>query len=106
MEDKGLFNLLNLFLDDSDDDCMRNYQGVRYRYLRVGTRTTGITQYNRYVIGNNYKIYCLDINKKLHLDMEFDIQGIDMYFPFPISKRFAVSALFWSNGLLKSQNPW
>ena len=69
--DPDLYTFLDLFLDDSDDNITRTYKDVKYRYLKVGTRTSCIKQYNRFVIGNNLKIYRLGILGSLHSYMAF-----------------------------------
>ena len=50
---------------------MAEFQGVRYRFLRVGTnaRLNTVRQYNQFVIGNNFTIFHLGMNGSPNVDI-------------------------------------
>ena len=87
---------------------MAEFQGVRYRYLRVGTnnRLNTVRQYNQFVIGNNFTIFRLGINGSPNVNLGVNARAREKRFPLPINKKFTIASLFWANELLKSQKAW
>ena len=84
------------------------FQGVRYRYLRVGTNSklNFVRMYRQFVIGSNFTIYRLGMNGSPNVDIGVSVRARERRLPMPINKKFTIASLFWANELLKSQNPW
>ena len=55
---------LNKFKNGSFAPKIAAFEGVRYRFLRVGTssKLSTVKQYNQFVIGNNFTIFRLGMN--------------------------------------------
>ena len=87
---------------------LKEFEGVRYRYLRVGTsaKLNTVRQYNQFVIGNNFTIFRLGANGSPNVDMGVSAKAREKRFPLPINKKFSIASLFWANELLKSQKAW
>ena len=62
---------LNKFKNGSFAPKIAAFQGVRYRFLRVGTssKLSTVKQYNQFVIGNNFTIFCLGMNGSPNVDI-------------------------------------
>ena len=99
-------SFLDKFLDDSEDNVIRECNGFRYIYLRTGTKAHLIVQFNRFVLSTDYRIYRLAVTKGRDFDLLFDTTTVDKYLPFPILKKYAVCSLFWANSLLRCQEKW
>ena len=109
-------SLFNKFLNDNfkhphaypGNDTIAEFEGVRYRYLRVGTnnKKKPVKQYNQFVIGNNFTIYRLGMNGSPTVNLGVNATARERRFPEPINNKFTIASLFWSNGLLKSQKSW
>ena len=87
---------------------VKEFRGVRYRYLRVGTnaKLNAVRQYNQFVIGNNFTIFRLGVNGSPNVNMGVCANVREKRFPLPINKKFTIASLFWANELLKSQKTW
>ena len=87
---------------------VKEFRGVRYRYLRVGTnaKLNAVRQYNQFVIGNNFTIFRLGVNGSPNVNMGVCANAREKRFPLPINKKFTIASLFWANELLKSQKAW
>ena len=100
---------LNCFrLDKPDLDVIREFEGVRYRFLRVGTtnKLNMVRLYRQFVIGNNFTIYRLGANGSPNVDLGMTSRTREKRFPLPINKKFTIASLFWANELLKTQKAW
>ena len=84
---------------------VKEFEGVRYRYLRVG-RSNPVRQYNQFVISNNFTIFRLGMNGSPNVDIGVNVRAREWRLPPPINKKFTIASLFWANGLLKSQKAW
>ena len=87
---------------------LKEFQGVRYRYLRVGTsaKLNTVRQYNQFVIGNNFTIFRLGVNGSPNGDIGVSAKAREKHFPLLINKKFTIASLFWANELLKSKKAW
>ena len=97
-------------MDIKDDRfSYADFNGVRYRFLRVGTNSKQkvIKIYNQFVIGNNFKIFRLGANGSPNVDLNINPRSRAKHLPPPINKSYSIASLFWANGLLRSQGgPW
>ena len=95
-------------MDDSNDQKMLTFEGVKYRYLQVGAKIPNnpVHRYNQFAIGNNFTIFRLGIMHERHLDMEMSMKSMAKSLPPPINKRPSIVSLFWANELLKTQKVW
>ena len=84
------------------------FQGIRYRFLRVGTtaKLNTVKQYNQFVIGNHFTIFRLGMNGSPNVDIGVSVRARERRLPLPKSKKFTIASLFWSNEPLKSQKAW
>ena len=84
------------------------FEGVRYRFLRVGTssKLSTVKQYNQFVIGNNFTIFRLGMNGSPNVNLGMNARTREKSLPPPINKKYTIASLFWSNELLRSQKPW
>ena len=89
-------------------NAIYEFEGVRYRFLRVGTtnKLNTVRLYRQFVIGNNFTVYRLGMNGAPNVDMGMTPLAREKRFPLPINKKFTIASLFWANELLKSQKPW
>ena len=89
-------------------DVIREFEGVRYRFLRVGTtnKLNTVRLYRQFVIGNNFSVYRLGANGSPNVDLGMTPRAREKRFPLPINKKFTLASLFWANELLKSQKAW
>ena len=99
---------LNKFKKGEFAPKVAEFQGVRYRFFRVGTnaRINTVRQYNQFIIGNNFTVFCLGVNGSPNVDIGVNARARERCLPPPINKKFSISSLFWANGLLKSQKAW
>jgi hypothetical protein len=90
------------------DFRLGEFEGVWYRFLRVGTNseTKILKEYQQFVIGSNFTIYRLGCNGAPNVDLGMNARCRAKHFPPPINKNFSIASLFWSNELLKSQKVW
>ena len=100
--------ILNKFKMGVFAPLVAEFEGVRYRFLRVGTnaKSNPIRQYNQFVIGNNFTIYRLGMNGSPNLDLGINSRVRERRLPPPINRKFSVASLFWANELLKTQKSW
>ena len=84
------------------------FEGVRYRFLRVGTssKLSTVKQYNQFVIGNNFTVFRLGMNGSPNVNIGMNSNSREKSFPPPIKKKFTIASLFWANELLKTQKAW
>ena len=84
------------------------FEGVRYRFLRVGTnnRLNTVRLYKQFVIGNNFTIFRLGENGSPTVNLGMNARARERRFPQPINKKFTIASLFWANELLRSQKAW
>ena len=89
-------------------NAIYEFEGVRYRFLRVGTtnKLNTVRLYRQFVIGNNFTVYRLGMNGAPNVDIGMTPLAREKRFPLPINKKFTIASLFWANELLKSQKPW
>jgi hypothetical protein len=99
---------LNKFKNGSFAPKVASFDGVRYRFLRVGTssKLSAVKQYNQFVIGNNFSVYRLGMNGSPNVNMGMNAAIREKSFPPPINKKFTIASLFWANELLNSQKAW
>ena len=99
---------LNKFKNGSFAPKVASFDGVRYRFLRVGTssKLSAVKQYNQFVIGNNFSVYRLGMNGSPNVNMGMNAAIREKSFPPPINKKFTIASLFWANELLKTQKAW
>ena len=102
------YRFLNKFKNGPFAPKIAEFEGVRYRFLRVGTngRLNTVRQYNQFVIGNNFSIFRLGMNGSPNVDLGVTAKAREKRLPLPINKKFTIASLFWANELLKSQNAW
>ena len=89
-------------------DAIYEFEGVRYRFLRVGTNTkiTPVQLYRQFVIGNNFTIFRLGVHGSPNVDIGVNSRMRERRLPPPINKKFSIASLFWANELLRSQKAW
>ena len=99
---------LNKFKMGEFAPTIAEFQGVHYRFLRVGTnaKTQPVKQYNQFVIGNNFTIFRLGMNGSPNVDLGINSRVRERRLPQPINKKYTVASLFWANELLKGQKAW
>ena len=99
---------LNKFKNGSFAPKIAEFEGVRYRFLRVGTtnKLNSVRQYNQFVIGIKFTIFRLGMNDSPNVNIGVSARARERRLPPPINKKFTISSLFWANGLLKSQKAW
>jgi hypothetical protein len=99
---------LNKFKNGSFAPKIATLDGVRYRFLRVGTssKLSTVKQYNQFVIGNNFTIFRLGMNGAPNVDLGMNARIREKSLPPPINKKFTIASLFWANELLKTQKAW
>ena len=74
---------LNKFKNGSFAPKIAAFQGVRYRFLRVGTssKLSTVKQYNQFVIGNNFTIFRLGMNGSPNVDIGMNANTREKGFP-------------------------
>ena len=99
---------LNKFKNGEFAPKVAEFQGVRYRFLRVGTssKLSSVKQYNQFVIGNNFTIFRLGMIGSPNVDVGVNARSREKSLPPPINKKYTIASLFWANELLKSQKAW
>ena len=99
---------LNQFKNGEFAPKVAEFQGVHYRFLRVGTnnRSNTVKQYNQFVLGNNFTIFRLGMNGSPNVDLGVNARARERRLPPPIDKKFSIASLFWANDLLKTQKAW
>ena len=99
---------LNKFKNGPFAPKIAEFEGVRYRFLRVGTsvKLNSVRQYNQFVIGNNFTIFRLGMNGSPNVDLGVSAKAREKRLPLPINKKFSIASLFWANELLRSQKAW
>ena len=100
--------LNNFKMRGQSPNFVQEFEGVRYRYLRVGTNSklNTVRQYNQFVIGKNFSIFRLGVNGSPNVDLGVCANTRERRFPLPINKKFTIASLFWANELLNSQKAW
>ena len=105
----SLFNrFLNKFKNGYFAPKVAEFQGIRYRFLRVGTnaKLNTVRQFNQFIIGNNFSIFRLGMNGSPNVDLGVCSKAREKRLPLPINKKFTIASLFWANELLKTQKAW
>ena len=99
---------LNKFKNGRFAPKIDEFQGVRYRSLRVGicAKLNTVRQYKQFVIGNNFTIFRLGMNGSPNVDLAVSARARERRLPPPINKKFSIASLFWANELLKTQKAW
>ena len=89
-------------------NAIYEFEGVRYRFLRVGTtsKLNSVRLYRQFVIGNNFTIFRLGCNGAPNVNLNVTPEAREKRFPPPINKKFTIASLFWANELLKTQKSW
>ena len=96
---------LNTFKSYLKIDTVREFQGIRYRYLRAGTdrKSNPVRCYRQFVIGSDFSIYRLGVNGSPNVDLGMNPRARERRFPLPMNKKFSIASLFWANELLNTQ---
>ena len=106
--DSRFNKFLNKFKNGVFAPKVAEFDGVKYRFLRVGTngRLNTVRQYNQFVIGNNFSIFRLGMNGSPNVDIGVTPRARERRLPPPVNKKFSIASLFWSTELLKTQKAW
>ena len=99
---------LNKFKNGAFAPKTAEFQGVRYRLLRVGTsgKLNTARTYKQFVMGNNFTIFRLGMNGSPNVDLAVSARARERRLPPPINKKFSIASLFWANELLRTQKAW
>jgi hypothetical protein len=85
---------LNKFKTGEFAPKVAEFQGVRYRFLRVGTnaKRNPVRQYNQFVIGYNFTIFRLGMNGSPNVDIGVNARARERRLPPPINKKFSIAS--------------
>ena len=99
---------LNRFKSIGGTELVEEFEGVRYRFLRVGTnrKISPVKLYRQFLIGSNFTIFRLGVNGSPNVDIGVNSRMRERRLPPPINKKFSIASLFWANELLRSQKAW
>ena len=99
---------LNKFKNGAFAPKTAEFQGVKYRSLRVGTsgKLNTVRTYKQFVIDNNFTIFHLGKNGSPNVDLAVSARAQERQLPPPINKKFSIASLFWANELLRTQKAW